>query len=206
MKNKIFILCVCLTRCRWGLQVNLLAVLPEARLVAAPHPQHVHAVDLQPVHHGAGPSHFVQVLPSRGGVGRPDAPPGGGAAPRLPLVLHGEVPGLGRVLRKAPAQEQLVVRQRLLGVDDRSQRSCRGGDNSGPQSSGIQEPDGFLVGKTEPTANELQAVDELDFFGRVQVKVSEGRVDGQGETLEVRYCSRQPAGGRRRRPEEGSNK
>lgn len=126
MKNKAFI-SACLTRCWWGLQVNLLAVLPEARLVAAPHPQHVHAVDLQPVHHGARPPHFVQVLPSRGRVGRPDAPPRGRAAPHQPLVLHREVPGLGRVLREAPAQEQLVVRQRLLGVDDWSQRCCRGG-------------------------------------------------------------------------------
>lgn len=125
MYNKTFI-SACLTRCWWGLQVNLLAVLSEARLVAAPYPQHIHAVDLQPVHHGARPPHFVQVLPSRGRVRRPDAPPRGRATRHLPLVLHREVPGLGRVLRQAPAEEQLVVRQRLLGVDDRSQRGCRG--------------------------------------------------------------------------------
>lgn len=135
-----------LTRCWRRLQVNLLAVLPEARLVAAPHPQHIHAVGLQPVHHGARAPHFVQVLPSNGRVGRPDAPPRGRSAPRLPLVLHREVPGLGRVLRETPAQKQLVVRQCLLGVDDRSQRGW-GGAKAEPQSSEILEPDEFLVGK-----------------------------------------------------------
>lgn len=36
-----------------------------------------------------------------------------------------------------------------------------------------------------PTAYELQAVDQLNLFGWVCVKVSEGRIGSQGETLEV---------------------
>lgn len=119
--------CSHLTRCRRSVEVNLLAVLPEPRLVAAPHPEDVHAVHLQPLDHRTGPLHLVQTLPRRGGAG------GAGAAPRRsgssgsPLVLHGKVPGRSRVLREAPAQEQLVVSEGFLSVDDRSQRSCREG-------------------------------------------------------------------------------
>lgn len=117
---------LCLTGRRGRVEVNLLAVLSEAGLVAASHPEHVHAVDLQPVHHGAGASHLVQTLPRRGGARGPDPAPGGRRPASSPLVLDGEVPGGRRVLREAPAQEELVVRQRLLSVDDRGQRSCGG--------------------------------------------------------------------------------
>ena len=115
------------TWCRWGVQVHLLTVLAVARLVAAAHPQHVHAVHLQPVDHAAAPANLVQALPapSGGGQASPDAAPGSPPwyhAP--PAVLDGEAPGRGGLGGQAPGQEELVVGQGALGVDDWSQGSC----------------------------------------------------------------------------------
>lgn len=109
--------CTYLTGCWWGVEVDFLAVLSEPRLVAASHPEHIHAVYLQPVHHSVGPSHFVQTLPCCGGVRGSDAAPRGCSSSRFPLVLDREVPSRGRVLRESPAQEELVVSERLLSVD-----------------------------------------------------------------------------------------
>lgn len=105
-----------------GVEVDLLAVLSEPGLVAASHPQHIDAVDLQPLHHGAGPLHIVQPLPGRRRVGGPGAPPRGRGSPRSPLVFHGKIPSLCRVLRQPPAQEELVISERLLSVDHGGER------------------------------------------------------------------------------------
>lgn len=45
---------------------------------------------------------------------------------------------------------------------------------------------------SQPTTDELQAVDELDLFGCVEVKVSEGGISGESEALEVVYGLHQP--------------
>ena len=42
--------------------------------------------------------------------------------------------------------------------------------------------------------NELQALDELDFFGRIEVKMSEGGVSSRSETLQMFYGLNQSAG------------
>lgn len=107
-----------------GAEVNLLAVLSKPGLVAASHPQHIDAVYLQPLHHGAGPLHIVQPLPGRCGVGGPGAPPRGRGSPRSPLVFDGKTPSPGRVLRQPPAQEELVVSERLLSVYHGGERRC----------------------------------------------------------------------------------
>lgn len=175
-----------LTRGRWGVEVDLLAVVSEPGLVAPPHPEHVDAVYLQPIHHHAGPLHLVQPLPGRRRAGRPAAPPRGRGSPRPPLVLHGKMPSLGRILRQPPAQEELVVSERLLSVYHRSQRRWVGGERrisiitfciSGHVSGG-----GCGWG---PTAYELQAANELHLFGRIGVEVPEGGLGRQGETLEL---------------------
>lgn len=104
------------------MEVNLLAVLSEPGLVAASHPEHIDAVYLQSLHHGAGPFHVVQPLPGRCGAGGPGAPPRGRGSPRSTLVFDREIPSLGRILRQPPAQEQLVVSERLLSVYHRGER------------------------------------------------------------------------------------
>lgn len=106
------------------MQVDLLAVFSEASLVAASDSEHVHAVHLQSIDHGTGPFHLIQPLPRRGGARGARATPHGSGSPGPALELHREVPGRSRVLRKAPAQKQLVVSQRLLSVDDGSERRC----------------------------------------------------------------------------------
>lgn len=186
--------CSHLTWGRWSVEVNLFAVLPEPRLIAAPHPENVHAVHLQPLDHRAGPLHLVQALPRRGGAG------GAGAAPRRsgssgpPLVLHRKVPGRSRVLREAPAQKQLVVSEGFLSVDDRSQRSCRERKTDSDHADHYMERFGKVgSNRTSITLYELQAVDELDFFGCIEVKVSEGGFSSDGETLQVIYGFNQPA-------------
>lgn len=116
-----------LTWCRWGVQVHLLAVLPVARLVAASHPQHVHAVHLQPVNHGAAPAYFIQSLPAPAGRGQSSPDPASGRPSwydASPAVLDGEVPSGCRLLGQSPAQEELVVGQRTLGINHRCQGSC----------------------------------------------------------------------------------
>lgn len=54
----------------------------------------------------------------------------------------------------------------------------------------------YITETKKLTMYELQAVDELDLSGRVQVKMSEGRIGSEGETLEVFYGLHQPGGGR----------
>lgn len=115
-----------LTWCRGSVQIHLLAVLPVAGLVAAPDPQHVHTVHLQPVDHGAGSAHFVQSLPAPPGCCQASPEPTSGCTSwdHAPApVLHGEVPGWCRVLWEPPAEKELVVGQGALGVDHWSQRS-----------------------------------------------------------------------------------
>lgn len=104
------------------MEVNLLAVLAEPGLVAPAHPEHIDAVYLQSLHHSAGPLHVVQPLPGRRRAGGPGPPPGGRGSPCSPLVFDRKIPSLGRILRQPPAQEQLVVRERLLSVYHRSER------------------------------------------------------------------------------------
>lgn len=48
---------------------------------------------------------------------------------------------------------------------------------------------------------ELQAVDELDFFGCVEVKVPEGGISRGSEALEVFYGLHEPGGGETHRKE-----
>lgn len=147
------------------MEVDLLTVLSKPGLVASSHPEHVDAVYLQPIHHGAGPPHVVQPLPRRRRAGRPGAPPGGCGPARSPLVLHGETPGLGRILGQPPAQEQLVVSQRLLSVDHRSERRWEGGKGTGVVTRVFG---GGCVSSVEgPTAYEAQALDELHLLGSV---------------------------------------
>lgn len=114
--------CSDLTRSRGGVEVDLLAVVSKPGLVAASHPEHVDAVYLQSIHHSAGAPHLVQPLPGRGGVGGPGAAPRGCGSTCSPLVFNGKMPSLGRILRQPPAQEQLVVSERLLSVYHRSER------------------------------------------------------------------------------------
>lgn len=120
--------CVCtLTRCRRGVQVHLLTVLPVARLVAASHTQHVHAVHLQPVDHSAAPTHFIQSLPAPAGSSQSSSDPTsrGSSWNYTPTaILDREVPGRCRVLGESPAQEELIVGQGALGIDHWSQGSC----------------------------------------------------------------------------------
>lgn len=111
------------------MEVNLFTVLSKPGLVAASHPEHIHAVDLQSIYDSAGPSHFIQALPSCRGVRGSDATPRGCSPSRSTLVFNREVPSWGRVLREAPAQKQLVISKRLLSVNDWSQRGC-GGDEA----------------------------------------------------------------------------
>lgn len=115
------------TWCRWGVQVHLLTVLAVARLVAASHPQHVHAVHLQPVDHGAAPANVIQALPAPPGGGQtsPDPAPGSPSWDHASsAILNGEAPGWGGVRGQSPGQEELVVGQGPLSVDDWSQGSC----------------------------------------------------------------------------------
>lgn len=125
--------CVCtLTWCRRGVQVHLLTVFPVACLVAASHPQHVHAVHLQPVNHRAAPTHFIQSLPApASGCQSSSDPTSRGSTwhHAATAILDGEVPGGCRVLGQSPAQEELVVGQGTLGIDHRSQRSCKKNDS-----------------------------------------------------------------------------
>lgn len=116
-----------LTWCRRGVQVHLLTVLPVARLVAASHPQHVHAVHLQPVNHSAGPTHFIHPLPAPAGGCQSSSDPASRRSSwyHTPAaILDGEVPGWCRVLGKPPAQVELVVGQGTLGINHWSQGSC----------------------------------------------------------------------------------
>lgn len=66
-----------------------------------------------------------------------------------------------------------------------------------PRSTPTELLRGYTTWAKEPTANELQLVDEVNFFRCVQVKVSEGRISSEGETLEVSNSFSQPAGGRK---------
>lgn len=116
-----------LTWCWWGVQIHLLAVLPVARLVAASHPQHVHAVHLQPVNHSAAPAYFIQSLPAPAGRGQSSPDPTSGRPSGYdtsPAVLDGEVPSGCRLLGQSPAQEELVVGQRTLGINHWCQGNC----------------------------------------------------------------------------------
>ena len=122
------------------MQVHLLAVLAIARLVAATHAQHVHAVHLQPVDHCAGAAHLVLPLPAPARGRQPSTEAAPGAAPRHhppAAVLHRVVPGGGGLLGQPPAQEELVVGQGALGVDDRGQRSCVRGRRRGGAQVGM---------------------------------------------------------------------
>lgn len=116
-----------LTWSRRSVQVHLLAVLPVAGLVAASHPQHIHAVHLQPVNHGAGATYFIQSLPAPAGRSQsPSEPtPGCSTGYHAPTaVLDREVPGGCRLLGQTPAQKELVIGQGALGVDNWSIGGC----------------------------------------------------------------------------------
>lgn len=93
-----------------GVQVDVLAVVAIARLVAAPHPQHVDAVGVRVLQHRAAAPHLLPPLPQLQpfgfGVGLP--------------VLHRVMPRGGGVLREPPAKEDLIVRVCALSVDHRS--------------------------------------------------------------------------------------
>lgn len=112
------------TRRWWSVEVNFFTVLSIAGLVAASHSEHVHTVYLQPVNNSAGSPHFIQTQPRCRRIRGPDAAPHGCRSSCPSLVFNGEMPSWGRVLREAPAQKQLVVRECLLSVDDWSQRGC----------------------------------------------------------------------------------
>lgn len=95
-----------LTWCRRGVKVHLLTVLPVARLVAASHPQHVHAVHLQPVNHCAASTHFIQSLPPPASSCQPSSKPASGRSSwyHTPTaILHREVPSWRRVRGESPA-------------------------------------------------------------------------------------------------------
>lgn len=116
-----------LTWSRRGVQVHLLTVLPIACLVAASHPQHVHAVHLQPVDHGAGPTHVVQPLPAPSGSGQPSSDSASGCSSRYHTttpILDRVMPDRCRVRGETPAEEKLVVSQGALGVNHWSQGCC----------------------------------------------------------------------------------
>lgn len=112
------------------MQVDVLTVVPEARLVVALHPEHVDAVGVQVLDEGAGAPHLLPPLPQLQPLGL-----GVGLA-----ELHRVVPGGRRVLRQPPAQEDLVVGVGALRVDDGGLGRC--GERQRRASGSILRPAG----------------------------------------------------------------
>lgn len=104
------------TRCRRRTQVDILAVVSEASFVVSSDAQHVNAIRVHVLHNGAGASDFLPPLPQFERLALGLGPP----------ELHRVVPGGWRMLRQAPAEEDLVVGVRPLRVDHRSLRGCNG--------------------------------------------------------------------------------